>query len=180
MIFVSDHAFISKWWWIGAMRNTRRPRYLNVKTWMITESASIRYTPPMKMSSTSTFITIAKPAIAPPSAIEPVSPMKTSAGTALYQRNPTAAPISAAPTIARSSLDRFRSSGLRLDRMKSRTAIVVNVNSEMIAVPAARPSSPSVRLTPFEAPAMTTKMKTYQSGPSGMRQPVTGSSTDVR
>ena len=64
--------------------------------------------------------------------------------------------------------------------MKSRTAIVVNVKSEMIAVPAARPSSPSVRLTPFEAPAMTRKMKTYQSGPSGMRQPVTGRSTDVR
>ena len=40
MIFDSDHAFISKWWWIGAIRNTRRPRYLNVNTWMITDSAS--------------------------------------------------------------------------------------------------------------------------------------------
>ena len=34
--------------------------------------------------------------------------MKTSAGKALYQRKPTAAPISAAPTIARSSFDGFR------------------------------------------------------------------------
>ena len=25
MIFVSDHAFISKWWWIGVIRKTRRP-----------------------------------------------------------------------------------------------------------------------------------------------------------
>ena len=25
MIFVSDHAFISKWWWIGAIRKTRLP-----------------------------------------------------------------------------------------------------------------------------------------------------------
>jgi hypothetical protein len=25
MIVVSDHAFISKWWWIGAIRKMRRP-----------------------------------------------------------------------------------------------------------------------------------------------------------
>ena len=42
MIFVSDHAFISKWWWIGAIRNTRRLKNLNAKTWIITDSASIR------------------------------------------------------------------------------------------------------------------------------------------
>ena len=51
---------------------------------------------------------IAKAASAPPNAIEPVSPMITSAGKALNQRNPTAAPISAAPTIARSSFVRLR------------------------------------------------------------------------
>ena len=28
MIFVSDHAFISKWWWIGAIRKTRLPEAL--------------------------------------------------------------------------------------------------------------------------------------------------------
>ena len=26
MIFVSDQAFISKWWWIGAIRKMRRPQ----------------------------------------------------------------------------------------------------------------------------------------------------------
>ena len=36
MIFVSDQAFISKWWWIGAIRKTRLPRHLKLTTWMIT------------------------------------------------------------------------------------------------------------------------------------------------
>ena len=40
MIFVSDHAFISKWWWIGAIRKTRRPSHLKLIVWMITERAS--------------------------------------------------------------------------------------------------------------------------------------------
>ena len=53
--------------------------------------------------------------------------------------------------------------------MYASTAIVVNVKSEMIAVPAASPSRPSVRFTPFAAPAITRKMKTYQKGPSGSR-----------
>ena len=45
MIFVSDQAFISKWWWIGAIRKIRRPQYLNEKTCRITESASITKMP---------------------------------------------------------------------------------------------------------------------------------------
>ena len=102
MIFVSDHAFISKWWWIGAIRKTRRPVYLKEKTWIITESASTRKMPPISGSSASVFVITANPASAPPIAIEPVSPMKTSAGKALYQRNPIAPPISAPPRIARS------------------------------------------------------------------------------
>ena len=56
----------------------------------------------MKTSSTSVSVMIASVAIAPPSAIEPVSPMNTSAGWALNQRKPIMPPISAAPTIARS------------------------------------------------------------------------------
>ena len=46
MIFVSDHAFISKWWWIGAIRKMRLPHYLNEITCSITESASITKMPP--------------------------------------------------------------------------------------------------------------------------------------
>jgi hypothetical protein len=102
MIFVSDQAFISKWWCMGAMRKMRLPHHLNESTCSITETASIRKIPPTKISSSSTFIMIAIAAIAPPSAIAPVSPMNTSAGKALNQRNPTAAPISAAPMNAMS------------------------------------------------------------------------------
>ena len=105
MIFVSDHAFISKWWWIGAIRKTRRPQYLKQTTWMITESASTTKMPPISSSRSSVLVMIAKPASAPPNAIEPVSPMNTSAGKALYQRKPIEAPISAAARIARSSCE---------------------------------------------------------------------------
>ncbi len=54
----------------------------------MTESASITKMPPTSSSSSSTFRKIAIVAIAPPSAIAPVSPMKTSAGKALNQRKP--------------------------------------------------------------------------------------------
>ena len=100
MIFVSDHAFISKWWWIGVIRKIRRPQYLNDATWRITDSASITKMPPISNRSSSLWLMIAKPPSAPPIAIEPVSPMNTSAGKALYQRNPIAPPISEAPRIA--------------------------------------------------------------------------------
>ena len=111
MIFVSDHAFISKWWWIGAIRKTRRPQHLNETTCSITDSASITKMPPTSRSSSSTWRKIAIAPIAPPSAIAPVSPMKTSAGKALNQRKPIAAPIIAAPMYAASS--RFGSGAVR-------------------------------------------------------------------
>jgi hypothetical protein len=38
----------------------------------------------------------------------------------------------------------------------------VKVNSEIVTVPAASPSRPSVRFTPFEAPAIMRKSSTYQ------------------
>ena len=72
-------------------------------TWIITDSASITNTPPTSSSSSSTLRKIAIAAIVPPSAIAPVSPMNTSAGHALNQRKPIAAPITAAPTNAASS-----------------------------------------------------------------------------
>ena len=93
----------------------------------------------------------------------------------MYQRKPIAPPISAAPMIARSSFDMLRSAvcPAGAERMNAMIAIVVNVKSEMIAVPAARPSSPSLRLTAFDAPAITRKMNPYQAQPSG-RKPSTG------
>ena len=43
------------------------------------------------------------------------------------------------------------------------TAIAMKVKVAMMPVPAARPSRPSVRLTPLAAPAMTKKSSTYQT-----------------
>ena len=51
MTFGSLQPFSSKWWWIGAIRNTRLPVSLNDATWMMTDSASITKTPPTIGSS---------------------------------------------------------------------------------------------------------------------------------
>ncbi len=48
-------------------------------------------------------VSTAKPASAPPSASEPVSPMKIWAGEAFHHRKPKQAPVIAAATTARSS-----------------------------------------------------------------------------
>jgi hypothetical protein len=135
---------------------------LKVRTWRITESASTRKIPPIRTSRNSVFVMIAKAARAPPSPIEPVSPMKTWAGKALYQRNPIEAPIRLAPRMARSRstwsawplIRRLASAATRL--------IAVYVRMAMVVVPAARPSIPSVRFTPLAAPAMMKKRRTYQ------------------
>src|ERR671938_703601 len=47
MILVSDHAISSKWWWTGAIRNTRRRKRWNENTWIATDRASITKIPPM-------------------------------------------------------------------------------------------------------------------------------------
>ena len=49
----------------------------------------------------------------------------------------------------------------------------------MIAVPAASPSTPSVRFTPFTDPAMIRKSSTYQPGPSGIDRSTIGTKTRV-
>src|SRR5205814_7250816 len=53
MIFVSDHAISSKWWWTGAIRKTRLRKRWNENTWIRTDSASITKMLPMMRSSTS-------------------------------------------------------------------------------------------------------------------------------
>ena len=117
-------------------------------------------------------VKIANDASAPPSAIEPVSPMNTSAGQALYQRNPIAPPISAAAMIPRSSFVSKRCPGVP-ERIHEITIIAANVKSAMITVPAASPSTPSVRLTPFAAPAITRKSRPYHAYESS-RSPMPG------
>src|SRR3954451_18393450 len=103
MIFVSDHARSSKWWWIGAIRKTRLRKVWKLATWIRTDSASITKMPPRMISSTSVLVITATPAIAPPSPSEPVSPMKIEAGNELNHRKPTQPPTRHAATSARSN-----------------------------------------------------------------------------
>ena len=67
---------------------------------MITDSASTTKSPPTIASTISCLVATAIAPSAPPSASEPVSPMNTAAGGALYQRNPSPPPISAATKIS--------------------------------------------------------------------------------
>src|SRR5262245_55848102 len=60
MIFVSDQAFISKWWWIGAIRNTRLPVRLKLTTWMISDRTSMTKIPAISGSRISVPVTTAK------------------------------------------------------------------------------------------------------------------------
>ena len=66
---------------------------------MMTDSASTTKRPPMIASTISCLVATAMAPSAPPSARMPVSPMKTAAGGALYQRKPRPPPISAATKI---------------------------------------------------------------------------------
>ena len=86
---------------------------------------------------------IARPAIAPPNPSEPVSPMKMLAGKLLNHRKPMHAPTRQAAR-----------------NVRSVSPLVMNVmptyaSSTIAAQPAARPSSPSVRLTALVVPATT-------------------------
>src|SRR5260370_21689142 len=76
------------------MRNTRLPVNLNDATWMITDSVSSTNTPPTITSSISCLMRIATVPSAAPSASDPTSPMKISAGYELYQKNPRHQPPS--------------------------------------------------------------------------------------
>ena len=70
----------SKWWWSGAMRNTRLPVSLNDATCTITDSVSTTNTPPMMNSTISCRTMTAIVPSAAPSASAPTSPMNTWAG----------------------------------------------------------------------------------------------------
>ena len=49
----------------------------------------------------------------------------------------------------------------------------------MVVVPAASPSIPSVKFTPFAAPAMMKNASTYQAYESGTSTPISGTYTEV-
>src|ERR1700728_2337606 len=92
----------SKWWWIGAILKMRLPVSLKEITWTMTETASSTNRPPITASTISCLVATATAPSMPPSASEPVSPMKIDAGGALNQRKPKPAPSKAPHTTASS------------------------------------------------------------------------------
>ena len=103
-IVTSAQPASSKWCCSGAIRNTRLPVSLNEPTWMTTESViSDEQARRGAPAAARCAYTMASPASAPPSASDPVSPMKIFAGAAFHHRNPKQAPRTAAATTARSS-----------------------------------------------------------------------------
>ena len=96
-----------------------------------------------------------------------------SAGKALYQRNPIAPPISAAPSVAMSTAAML-STPRCPPRTNVSTFIAVNVKSAIVQTPALSPSMPSVRFAPFAAPAITKKTSAYQNHDRSMSVPTSG------
>ena len=89
------------------MVDRRHPEYafpvsLNETTCTITDTASSTNSPPTMASTISCLMATATVPSRPPSASEPVSPMKIDAGGALNQRNPRPAPITAPHSTASS------------------------------------------------------------------------------
>ena len=76
---------------------------LNQPVCMIDDSVIAANRPPSATSSSSVRVRIASPAISPPRASDPVSPMKICAGEAFHHRKPKQALIADAATSARSS-----------------------------------------------------------------------------
>ncbi len=89
--------------------------------------------------------------------------MNTSAGKALYQRKPTIGPDQRRADDREVEVGRTEREPGGPERMYAITVIAVKVKTAMIPVPAARPSMPSVRFTPFAAPAMIKNRNGYQA-----------------
>ncbi len=68
----------------------------------MTETVTMKNSPAVRASSNSVRVMIANPAMAPPRANDPVSPMKIRAGWVFHHRNPKQAPVHAAANTVRS------------------------------------------------------------------------------
>ena len=77
---------------------------LKNNTWIITESVSITNKPPTINKTSSCLIDTAMQPRAEPRDNDPVSPIKTAAGGALYHKNPKPLPIRAEENISISPL----------------------------------------------------------------------------
>src|SRR6185295_20155159 len=97
----------------------------------------------------------------PPSANDPTSPIKMSAGCALYQRKPRDAPVIAPQKMVNSEAPgvRARSRYLARSALPDKKDKAVMAPAAMSISPMASPSRPSVKFTAFEAPTSTIAMK---------------------
>ncbi len=80
----------------------RLPVSLNETTWTITDTASSTNNPPTMPSTISCLAATATVPSSPPSASDPVSPMKIEAGGALNHRKPSPVPSTAPHSTASS------------------------------------------------------------------------------
>src|SRR5262245_30360673 len=130
---------------------------------MITDNPSSTNTPQTTGSSSSCLIRIATVPSAPPSASEPTSPMKTSAGCAFHQRKPRLAPTSDPQKMVNSPMGSKWTSRRYFAKTACPVTYVsaVYVAAETVNVLIASPSSPSVRFTVFD-------MLTSTSAANGM------------
>src|ERR1700688_1940072 len=142
---------------MGAILNILFLRSLYDPTCKMTDIASITNTPPINGSSNSCLMITATVPIAPPSASDPTSPINTSAGCALYHRNPIDD-----PTIAPQKIVNSPTCGIfGISRYVANVACpltYVNMVSAPAAItvhPIASPSNPSVRFTALLDPTIT-------------------------
>src|SRR5690606_25086833 len=77
MTLGSAQPLSSKWWWIGAILNTRLPVSLKLATWTISETVSSTKIPPTISKVNSFFEATARNPSPAPSGSEPTSPMNT-------------------------------------------------------------------------------------------------------
>jgi hypothetical protein len=119
---------------------------------MTTEAASSTKMPPTMTRTNSCLMRRAIVPSAPPSASEPTSPMKISAGYELYQRNPRLAPTSAPPKMVSSAMSGDTLGSCRYSAKRACPLTYVSAVSAVAATAntlIASPSRPSVRFTAF-------------------------------
>jgi phospho-N-acetylmuramoyl-pentapeptide-transferase len=105
-------------------------------------------------------------AMAPPNPSDPVSPMNTEAGNELNHRKPTHAPTRHAAARARENSPVVK-------------VIAMYASRTIAVVPAARPSSPSVRFTALVVPAITRYSRTGKKMPTSTLASTKRSRTEV-
>src|SRR6266850_636109 len=159
--FSSAQPMSSKWLCSGDMRKMRLPRSLKLPTWTTTETVSATKITPRTGNNRANPVVSAIVASVAPSASAPVSPMITSAGCTLNQRNARIAPTIAAQNTT--SHGNSRAAAMNATDRKANTA-----------VPPASPSIPSVRFTPFDIATMVNSASATNSAPPISSSPTSG------